>query len=270
MNLQSNSPSLGVLTVATNIYFDYWREMALSLNAISKLSDNIVLHVFTDQMSEVERVKTELKNIFVVGHEIANFQWPEATLLRYTIIDRYAEELSEDILMHLDADMVINQSPLGIVRNASKSNQICLVSHPGYWRPKAFLARVDFYRQNISVFLNDIRMVLKIGGLGSWETDKRSSAYVSRRNRRNYVCGGTWFGKRNIFLKMVSDLSQNVSGDLEQNRIAVWHDESHLNYWASKNVYVSLDPELCFVSTYPQLQGITPVITAIDKKVVTR
>jgi len=270
MSFQNKHKSLGVLTVATNIYIEYWREMATSFNAKTKLSDNVVLHVFTDQIKEVDRVRAELKNILVVGHEIPNYQWPEATLFRYKIIDRFAEELSEDLLMHLDADMLINQSPQSLIQKVSITDQICLISHPGYWRPKGLLARVVFYKKNFSFFVNDIRMSLKIGGLGSWETDKNSSAYVPRQQRRNYVCGGTWFGERYSFLKMVSTLSRNVTTDLNENRIAVWHDESHLNFWASQNSYTLLDPELCFVPTYPQLHGLNPVITAVDKKKVTR
>ena len=268
--MKNLSQSLGVLTVATNIYIEYWREMAISFDANCRRSDNVVLHVFTNQIDEVERVKTQLRNVLVVSHEIPNYKWPEATLLRYRIFEEAAEDLSEDLLMHLDADMLINQSPLETILKASKAGQVCLVSHPGYWRPKAFIGRANFYRQNIVFLLNDIRMTIKIGGLGSWETDEKSLAYVPRRYRRNYVCGGTWFGEREVFLKLVSELSSNVTADLKHNKIAVWHDESHLNLWSAQNSHFTLDPEFCFVSAYPQLQGLTPTITAVDKKISTR
>lgn len=270
MNTQNHSPSLGVLTVATNAYIDYWREMALSFNANIKLNENVVLHVFTNQIDQVEKIKIELKNVRVIGHEIANYKWPEATLLRYRIFEEFASELSEEFLMHLDADMVINQPPLEIIFKALTKSPICLVSHPGYWRPKKWFDRSRFYGRNARFILNDLRMKYKIGSLGSWETDKKSAAYVARRYRRNYVCGGTWFGEKNSFLKLVSELSHNVEVDLKQNRIAVWHDESHLNYWASKNLHLLLNPELCFDSTYPQLEGLIPTITAVDKKIATR
>jgi len=270
MNIQSNSRSLGVLTVATNIYVNYWREMAISFDANCNKSDNVVLHVFTNQIDEVERIKIQLKNVLVVGHEIPNYKWPEATLLRYQIFDDAAEELSEDLLMHLDADMIINQSPLRIILKASKTGQICLVSHPGYWRPKAFISKTNFYRKNFTFLLNDILLNLKIGGLGSWETNEKSSAYVPRKYRRNYVCGGTWFGERSALLQLVSELSRNVTLDLKSNRVAVWHDESHLNSWSARNSHLILDPSLCFVSTYPQLQSLSPTITAVDKKISTR
>ena len=32
----------------------------------------------------------------------------------------------------------------------------------------------------------------------------------------------------------------------------------------------SENPELCFDSTYPQLEGLIPTITAVDKKIATR
>ena len=270
MNKKIPKQSLGVLTVATNIYIEYWREMAISFDANCKQSDNVVLHVFTNQIDEVERVKTQLRNVLVFGHEIPNYKWPEATLLRYQIFKDAAQDLSEDLLMHLDADMLINEYPLDIIYEASAAGQMCFVSHPGYWRPKKLRGRAKFYKKNFAFLLNDVWMTLKLGGLGSWETDEKSAAYVPRRFRRSYVCGGTWFGQKGVFLKMVSELSHKVSVDLKYNKIAVWHDESHLNSWSVHNSHLTLDPGLCFVSTYPQLQGLTPTISAVEKKISTR
>ena len=265
-----HSRSLGVLTIATNLYINYWRDMALSFDTSTQLSDRVVLHVFTNQIEEVGRIQAELKNVTVVAHEIPNYKWPEATLLRYQIFEAAAEVISEDLLMHLDADMIINRSPMETILKASTTSPICLVSHPGYWRPKGFFGKANFYRNNLLVLLNDLRMMLITGGLGNWETNKQSTAFVRRRFRRNYVCGGTWFGERESFLKMVSELSRNVAVDLEQSRVAVWHDESHLNSWASQNIHLTLDPEFCYVETYPQVQGLIATITAVDKTIATR
>jgi hypothetical protein len=270
MIIPESNRSLGVLTVATNIYIDYWREMAISLDNQVQLSDNVVLHVFTNQTEEVDRIRTELNNVVVVTHEIPNFKWPEATLLRYKIFHEASNDISEEILMHLDADMLVNLSPLETIFNASSVSPICLVSHPGYWRPKGFVKKANFYWKNLSVLLNDVRMMLVLGGLGSWETNNKSTAFVQRRYRRSYVCGGTWFGDRKSFFKLVRELSQNVAVDLEQNRIAVWHDESHLNTWAAQNAHLILDPELCYVGAYPQLKGLIATITAVDKTISTR
>ena len=270
MNRLKESKSIGVLSIATNIYINYWRDMAYSFDACAQESDGVVLHVFTNQVNEVEQIRKDLKNVSVVAHKIPNYKWPEATLLRYQIFDAAAEDLSEGLLMHLDADMIINRSPLETIYKASATSSICLVSHPGFWRPKGFVQKAKFYRKNVAVLLNDLRMKFIVGGLGSWETNKQSTAFVQRRFRREYVCGGTWFGERQSFLKMVSELSRNVTADLEQNRIAVWHDESHLNSWASQNAHITLEPEFCYVETYPQVEGLIATITAVDKTIATR
>jgi hypothetical protein len=262
--------SLGILTVATNIYIKYWREMALSLDPYVNPGHRVVLHVFTNQIEEVASIRAELKNLNVVAHEIPNYKWPEATLLRYKIFSEAADEIPEEILMHLDADMLINKSPLEVIFNASRNNSICLVSHPGYWRPIGLISRANFYQKNFSLLLRDIQMFLVVGGLGSWERNRISTAFVRRKDRRNYVCGGTWFGQRHHFLIMVSELSQSVNADLEQNIIAIWHDESHLNSWASKNKHLTLTPEFCHVESYPQLKDLIATITAVDKTVSTR
>ena len=269
--MRENAPkSLGVLTVATNIYIDYWREMAMSFDKNCKPDENVVLHVFTNRLDEVQRIKSELKNVLVVGHEIPDYRWPEATLLRYQIFNNASEEFSEDVLMHLDADMLITSSPLEKIFNASTVGQMCLVSHPGYWRPQIFRNRVIFYWKNITLFFSDLRMILRVGGLGSWETDSLSAAYVPRGNRLNYVCGGTWFGQKEVFIKLISELSRNVENDLERGKVAVWHDESHLNSWSTQNSHQLIDPSLCFVANYPQLAGLTSIIAAVEKEVATR
>lgn len=172
--------------------------------------------------------------------------------------------------MHLDADMIVKRSPLNDIFTATEINSMCLVSHPGYWRPRGLVDKTRFYLNNPRMFLIDLRMLTKMGGLGSWETNQQSTAFVSRERRRNYVCGGTWFGKRVNFLELVSKLSENVAQDLQSNKIAIWHDESHLNSWAASNFHLSLDPKFCFVDGYPQLRGLDAVIMAVDKPVSTR
>jgi hypothetical protein len=240
--------------------------MALSFDTSTQLSDRVVLHVFTNQIEEVGRIQAELKHVTVVAHEIPNYKWPEATLLRYQIFEAAAEVISEDLLMHLDADMIINRSPIETILKASTTSPICLVSHPGYWRPKGFVNKVNFYRKNLPVLLNDLRMIFITGGLGSWETNKQSTAFVRRRFRRNYVCGGTWFGERESFLKMVSELSRNVAVDLEQNRVAVWHDESHLNWYYANRPCTLLDVRFSWFKGFKNLRDIEPLICTVEKK----
>jgi hypothetical protein len=111
---------------------------------------------------------------------------------------------------------------------------------------------------------------MKLGGLGSWESDPRSNAFVARKFRTNYFCGGTWFGERKAIFEMLTNLSGKVSEDLQNNFIANWHDESHINKWAVENVHTTENPELCFDETYPQIRKLRPVIVAVRKTKKTR
>jgi hypothetical protein len=104
------------------------------------------------------------------------------------------------------------------------------------------------------------------GGLGSWEQNPDSTAFVDRSERNNYVCGGTWIATREEFINMVQELDTQVAIDESRGVLATWHDESHLNKWASKNSHIILNPEFCYDASYPQLSKIIPVITAVDKK----
>jgi hypothetical protein len=109
-----------------------------------------------------------------------------------------------------------------------------------------------------------------IGGLGSWEEKVESDAFVPRHLRKKYFCGGVWFGKRESIFALLKNLSNATENDLKKGIIAVWHDESHLNRWASENVHGEESPELCFDETYPQLHGLSPSVTAVRKTLKTR
>lgn len=222
-------------------------------------------HVFTDQTDRVFLFARDNPDLQITCHRINSLNWPEATLYRYKLISEVAESLTEDYLMHLDADMLFKQEFGRDLHPLDWENGIALVAHPGFWRP-AGVGRVRFYFSNPKVFLTDLVSFLRVGGLGSWSQDLNSRAYVQRRSRREYVCGGVWMGSRHSFLDMVASLHDSVSNDEERGVMAVWHDESHLNKWASQNSHTTLTPRYCFDPGYPQLQNLKEIIRAVDKK----
>jgi hypothetical protein len=64
---------------------------------------------------------------------------------------------------------------------------------------------------------------------------------------------------------MAEVLHQNINVDLQSAFVASFHDESHLNAYASKRDFKILAPEFCFDPSYPQLDGVSPKILAVDK-----
>ena len=74
--------SIGILTIATNIYIDYWKKLALSIDITTDNSSSITLHVFTDQVESVQIFARTLTKVEVITHEIESLGWPDATLRR--------------------------------------------------------------------------------------------------------------------------------------------------------------------------------------------
>jgi len=256
--------SLGILSVATNKYISYWEELATSLDSCCPTGNvKVKMYVFTDQVERAKLYSSNLQNITVEAIEIESYTWPEATLYRYRIFEKHLSNIHEELLMHLDADMRVEKWFIKDIPEFLKEG-IGLVSHPGYYRPKSW-SKALFYVRNPRKFWADIRMRVFEGGLGSWDRNGHSLAFVRRNERINYVCGGTWIGLRNPFVEMVIQLSKMEQMSTEQGIMPRWHDESILNKWFADNRPSLLSPAFCFDPTYPQLKGITELIRAVDK-----
>lgn len=257
------------MTVATNLYLDYWKDLVRSADLVSSRTDLVKFFVFTDNPESAMEILANLRNVEVCVIQIPPYKWPEATLLRYKIFLENFDKVDTSILVHLDADMLINDNPWRRIVEKLIRDNICLVRHPGFWRSHS-LRRVMIYLKNPNLAIQDAKQKIVIGGLGSWEERIDSEAFVPRGLRKKYYCGGVWFGKKESIHGLLKDLSNATDRDLEKRIIASWHDESHLNHWASKNVHGEETPELCFDETYPQLQGLLPCITAVRKTLKTR
>jgi len=255
--------SLGILTVATNRYVNYWKELATSVSIELAGSFDITMHVFTDDVRGVTEFGKSL-HVKVRAHQVEPYAWPEATLYRYELISRFASEYSDSLLMHVDADMIVRAKIDSHELLSPLDHDVCLVRHPGFYRPKG-AAKLNFYLENIQALVSDAASIVRQGGIGSWESNSRSLAFVLRGNRKIYFCGGVWWGRRTAILDLCRDLASRVRSDETKGVMAVWHDESHLNWWATQNRHGVVDPSFCFAEGYPQLRGLPKFIQAVDK-----
>lgn len=140
--------------------------------------------------------------------------WPFDTMNRYHIYNNSREILAQqDYLFAIDADMLfvddVGDEILG---------ELVATLHPGF-----------------------------VGKRGSYETNRRSLACVRRSEGTYYFAGGFYGGSREAVFKLFETNIRNINKDLEQEIIAVWHDESHWNrYCIDHPPTVILNPSYCY------------------------
>jgi len=123
--------------------------------------------------------------------------WPRITLERFDIFNQHENLYNADYLFYLDIDSKI----------------------------------IDYITEDI---LSDFVVVQHhwfIGYNGTRETNPKSLAYIDPSISSTYICGGFFGGSKERFMNVSKKLANNISEDLNQNIIAKWHDESHLNHY---------------------------------------
>lgn len=233
--------SVGVLVIATGRYLDFAAELCADIDEHLLPGREVIVNLFTDApAAETDLLRGRCKvplNIITVPP----LRWPEASLYRYELFTEYAPRLVGDLLIYMDADIRIARSFLGEIAPERWPGQIAAVRHPGYYRARSVRPR------------------------GAWETSRLSTAYVPPWRRRQYVCGGVWMGVRASVLEVSAALAERVRRDAAAGVTARWHDESHWNWWVAHRKVHVLGPEYCWVSDYPWLANLEPVVCAVDK-----
>jgi len=256
--------SIGVLSIATNRYLKYWESLAKSADLLLFPDHEVNLYVFTDESESALEVGRTLKRVKVVPISTGNLGWPEATLRKFDLFRRHEGVLNDDVLMHLDADMLIKSSVGNELFSPEWESGIALVRHPGYRRAnRGAVSRISSL--GIKTHLRDAGRQMKYGANGTWETRQESRAFVPRAKREDYVCGGTWMGNRDELLELCEVLAHRTEDDWRNGVVAVWHDESHLNWWAAERSCSILDSEYCYVVGAPNLVDLQARIIAVDK-----
>lgn len=261
-----NRYSRTFISIATNGYIIYWQEQIESLAKSGSIVEKDKVVLFTN---DPEKGRDILKQLGISNYQvipIQNYGWPEATLLRYEIIESLELDENFPISIYLDADVLVHKKIDDFIDFdlIMRRNSMLLVRHPGFWRGN-FISKLNIYRSDPLLGLRDLNLKLRAGGLGSWESDRKSAAFVPYGKRKKYYCGGVWIGSSEKFQRFVKELSHEVRKDYDLGLIAKWHDESHLNSWAVSNSFLESDPSLCFNPAYSYLKDLPMVIEAVRK-----
>jgi histo-blood group ABO system transferase len=216
---------IGLVLIATNKYKIFVRPLIDSARNFLLKNHKVTYYLFTDS-DEFNDLGDD-----VIINKIEHLSWPMITLYRYKTFLNHKDILSsEDYLFYCDIDM-------RFVDNVGDEILGDLVStiHPGF-----------------------------LGGRGTPEERIESTAFISGNEELVYYAGGFNGGSSKKFLEMSEEISKNIDIDYQNGIIAIWHDESHLNKFLTKNKpTVVLSPSYC----YPESWNLnyTKKLLALDK-----
>lgn len=254
--------------VATNTYLERWKDTVLSLEKASLQNVLTCVHLFTNRPAEALTWSHEkLSHVKVRVYPIDAWGWPEATLLRYEFFQAELHQIYEPVLMYLDSDMEVRSDFSKLLEPEEWIHGLAFVKHPGYTLPHgvAFLRYLLMRPRKMIGYA--LGLIGNGGTSGSWETRPDSKAYVPRRMRKTYVHGAVWFGKNEDFKKLCRILAIRTREDLNIGVIAVWHDESHLNWYLANQGGTVLDNRFSGVDGYRNLSHLEACIVTVSKGV---
>lgn len=245
----SHAATITVLLIGTNRYANFFPNLVKSIDRFLAPNLKIQILVFTDQVDSISSQITASSRTSLEYLAIPSYGWPEATLLRYEIFENFWSHVIGEVVIYLDADTILLREISEFdLKKENWKNGVALVLHPGYF------GRGILFRS-----------LMKFTPLGPWESHPKSKAYVPRKSRNQYVCGGVWMGSYNSIEQLVSQLAFNVREDSNNKIMAKYHDESHINNWYVNYGATTQDPSWAYSDLYPKLRRLNPRIEVITK-----
>lgn len=194
-----DSPSVAILYICTGDYVLFWKNFYTSAEKYLLPGFNKHYFVFTDA-SEI--FMGHLPNVHVIFQKA--LPWPYPTLFRFRFFKSISQQLMEfDYAFFFNANTRIDKTILPQDILPAAGEELVVTQHPGFWN--------------------------KTNETFTYERNPASTAFVLQGEGSLYAAGGLNGGRAPAYLAFVNECSSNIDKDLENNIIAVWHDESHLN-----------------------------------------
>lgn len=203
-----------ILTIATNKYIQFVERLLNNIEDNFLNGHEIQCLLFTDH--EVET--SDNVRVCQIDHE----PWPMPTLKRYNYFMKEKDFISQfDYCFYFDVDM-------GVVDKVGDEvlSDLVATMHPY----QSFFSKED----------------------RSYDRNPKSLAYVPfGEEGEYYFAGGFNGGSTKKFLEMSEVLADRVNKDLENDVIALWHDESQMNRYLIDNPpSLVLSPSYCFAEEH--------------------
>jgi len=211
---------IAILTIATGKYISLFEELKNSIFEKFLPNHEKTIFLFTDcEYKSCDNLKI---------NKITHLPWPLNTLLRFYYFNTIVDQLKHyDIIYYIDSDVVVYNN---INEDIFPNNVDEIVAAQHFWEFKC---------------------------IHPYDDNKKSTAYVDTTidGFDPTYCQACFFGaKTDAFIKLLTNLKNNINIDFKNNIIAKWHDESHFNK------YILNTPTKILPSSYTH-----PVVIPLDQ-----
>lgn len=194
---------VAILYIATGRYITFWDLFYRSCEEKFLVDCEKEYFLFTDDEEIlIEKSVTKVKQ--------KKIGWPFDTLYRFDFFLSIEKELEKfDYIFYINA-------------NTEILKKICLRDIVRIQKRLIFAPQPHLFHLSKKNF--------------PYERNTRSKAFIPHGKGEFYVTGAFNGGKSKNYLEMCKILSNNIKNDLENNIIAIWHDESHINRYCIDNI----------------------------------
>ena len=208
-------PSVAILYIATGRYTIFWEYFYQSAEKYLLSDCNKHYVLFTDS-SELLNQQAKYSNVTMIEQEA--LEWPYIALMRYQIILSIRHILEQyDFSFYFNGNTeflsYISKEDLLPLK---KDNKITL-----YLQPHVFHKNKNKY---------------------PYDRNSQCHAYIPYNQGHYYFAGGITGGRTKYYLEMCEILNNYTKADLQNNIIALWHDESYLNKFALNRTDIKILP----------------------------
>lgn len=228
---------IAMLYICTGKYEIFWDKFYETSKKYFYPSDEKEYYVFTDSKRIIEQKNPDVKVYYQ-----AKSGWPYDTLLRYQWFCSV-----QDYINKCDFAYYVNANSEFL-----KTVDETVIPYPTKEKPYVLSIHPRFYDD-------------KLGETFNPERNPISTACVPEGTPCRSHCGAFWGGTAEAVIKMCNELRDRTSKDLQNNFIAIWHDQSHLIKYATEVPHYNIENGLISYEEYADLDKAVLIFPAKSK-----
>ncbi len=210
MDTKAHTNKIAILYICTGKYDIFWKDFYESAEKFFLVNSEKHYFVFTD----ADKIYAEESCDRIHKIYQKRLGWPYDTLMRFDLFSRIEEQIRPyDYIIFMNANMLCVKQ-ITEEEFLPEDKDLLAVRHPGCIKYPVFLYPYD--------------------------RNKKSTAYIPYGKGKYYFMGGLNGGKAEAYLELINALKVSIQKDLENNIIAKWHDESHINKYLVNRIDVKV------------------------------